>query len=181
MGATISTASLTPSSENLAEPPIQLSKLARKKLALTAIASENDLTASISIAVRITVSMPQRASPAISSLSASNPRAIAARDSSTATRASPPKSASSPHVALIVGASEVWRCTTTSGRLGCHRRIWFRRLVGLNLDWRFGRGSLRDRIFRRRRDTPRAFTLGFHLVILASGHALVALHKRNLF
>ena len=58
-----------------------------------------------------------------------------------------------------------------------HRKIWLRRIVGLNLDRRFGRDSLRDRIFRRRCDTPRAFTLGFHLVILASGDALLALHE----
>ena len=149
-----STASLTPSSENLAEPLIQLSKLERAKPALTAIASESVLTASIAIAVRAAASMPQRVNPTTSSLSASSPRANAARDSASAARAWLAIWLRSPGSAL----------SAESRRLGarCLRRSQLRHLGDKNFVRRLGGYNCRAQDSNRRRCSSGALTLGFH-------------------
>ena len=175
-----STASLTPSSENLAEPPIQLSKLARAKLALTAIASESDLDREhLDRGARHRIDAAAR-----------QPRHLLAQRVEPARyrcarllyrRRGPCRR--NRRVRSRVADDRRHRrrdraAQPTSSGFGAAARVCFRHLVGLNLDWRFGRDSLRNRIFQRRRDTPSAFTLGFHPAILIPSHALVALHQR---
>src|SRR5205823_6207171 len=73
--------------------------------ALTSIASASVLTPNMSVAVRVAASIPEIASPVISTLNASSPRATAVWDWTIAAKTSRPKSATSSPDAFFAAAT----------------------------------------------------------------------------